>query len=163
MLFYPKEPTLKVSDQYLHLLWSYKRSRSKWPTSERETRRERERRETRERELKLTLTLPGGAGAGVRQGWRNFWSPNKQKLSSGQFHSMLTIHDLFQLLGIWPLLGTLPQGNLPLETKFIWGRVLCATNVNVLIWVSGSGFCSVFGSGSVSCFWYIFWSALADP
>ena len=66
MLFYPKEPTLKVSDQYLHLLWSYKRSRSKWPTSER--------RERRERELKLTLPLPSGVVAGVGQGWRNFCS-----------------------------------------------------------------------------------------
>ena len=34
MFFYPKEHILKVSGQYLYLLWSYKRSRSKRPTSD---------------------------------------------------------------------------------------------------------------------------------
>ena len=64
MFCYPKEHTLKVSGQYLYLLWSYKRSRSKWPTSERRERERRERDE-RERELKLTLTLPGDVRCGA--------------------------------------------------------------------------------------------------
>ena len=41
MFFYTKEHILKVSGPNLYLLWSYKGSGSKWPTSETRERRER--------------------------------------------------------------------------------------------------------------------------
>ena len=62
MFFYPKEHILKMSGPYHYLLWSYKRSGSKEPTSEmRET---RERQETRGSWSQL---LP--CSVAWRQGW----------------------------------------------------------------------------------------------